>query len=110
MLRTKWEKSGQTFLQMIAACLARPFLLLGTQPIVQVLAIYIAFLSGLIYIILTTFATVWTTLYGQSVRIAGLHYLALAVGYVVGTQSSARLLDVVYEHLKKTRGRGIGHP
>ncbi|RYP33113.1 hypothetical protein DL767_004898 [Monosporascus sp. MG133] len=42
--------------------------------------------------------------------IAGLNYLALAIGYILGTQICTRLIDVVYKRLKETRGKGTGLP
>ncbi|EMR61286.1 putative mfs multidrug transporter protein [Eutypa lata UCREL1] len=83
-LHTKWERPDRTFTKIAFAALVRPFLLLTAQPILQVLAMYIA--------------------------IAGLNYLALAIGYIIGTQVCTRLIDVVYKRLKETRGNGIGIP
>ncbi|KAI9328471.1 MFS multidrug transporter-like protein [Zopfochytrium polystomum] len=37
----------------------RPFKLLGTQPIVQLLSLYMAFLYRLLYLVLATFPTLW---------------------------------------------------
>ena len=109
-LRTKWERPDRTFIRIALGALARPFLLLGTQIIVQVLAIYIAFLFGLMYLVLATFPRVWTDIYGQSVSTAGLHYLALALGYIIGTQGCTRIIDVLYQRLKETHGHGVGRP
>lgn len=39
-LRTEWEIPGRTFTTLIATNLVRPFRLLGTQIIIQVIAIY----------------------------------------------------------------------
>ena len=109
-LRTKWEGPDRTFLKVAQAGLARPFILLATQPILQFLALYIAYIFGLVYLALTTFPILWTQNYHQSISIAGLHYLALALGYIIGTNTCTRLIDIVYLHLKQTRGEGIGQP
>lgn len=48
-------------------------------------------------------------MYHDRVGIAGLHYLALGVGLMVGSQSNARLMDKVYLLLKSRNG-GVGRP
>ena len=109
-LHTKWEKPDRTFVKVAQLALARPFILLGTQPILQVLALYIAYIFGLVYLALTTFPILWTDHYHQSISIAGLNYLSLAIGYIIGTQCCTRLIDMVYKRLKDGRGKGIGKP
>ena len=109
-LRTKWETSDRTLTKFIQDGLARPFILLATQPILQCLALYIAYIFGLVYFALTTFPTLWTEHYHESISISGLNYLALAFGYIIGTQTCTRLLDRIYKHFKETRGKGIGQP
>ena len=109
-LRTKWERSDRTFAKVAWAGMARPFILLGTQAILQCLALYIAYIFGLVYLALTTFPALWTGDYHESISISGLNYLALAFGYIIGTQTCTRLIDKVYKHLKETRGKGIGQP
>lgn len=109
-LRTKWERPDRTFAKVAQAGLARPFVLFATQPILQCLAIYIAYMFGLVYLALTTFPILWRTHYTQSISISGLNYIALALGYIIGTQICTRLVDRVYERLKMTRGKGIGQP
>lgn len=109
-LHTKWEGPNRTFPKIAQAGLARPFILLATQPILQCLALYIAYVFGLVYLALTTFPTLWTQYYHQSISIAGLHYLALALGYIIGTNTCTRLIDIIYLRLKQTHGHGTGHP
>ena len=109
-LRTKWETSDRTFIKIAQDGMSRPFILLATQPILQVLALYIAYIFGLVYLALTTFPALWTEHYNESISISGLNYLALAFGYIIGTQTCTRLLDRIYKHLKETRGNGVGQP
>ena len=109
-LHTKWERPDHTFSRVLAASLSRPFILLGTQPILQCLALYIAYLFGLVYLALTTFPALWASVYYESISISGLNYLALAFGYIIGTQTCTRLIDRVYKYLKETRGKGTGQP
>ena len=87
----------------------RPFKLLGTQPIVQYLAIYMAFLYGLIYLVLSTFPALWERRYGESIGIGGLNYISLGLGFFIGTQTCAPMNDRIYRRLKK-RNNNVGKP
>jgi hypothetical protein len=82
---------------------------LGTQIIIQVLALYMAYLYGLMYLVLSTFPSVWQGVYHESVGIGGLNYTSLGVGFFVGSQTSARLNDKIYISLKR-RNNNIGRP
>ncbi|RAH40137.1 MFS transporter [Aspergillus brunneoviolaceus CBS 621.78] len=98
-LRTKWEEDDLSLRKKLRVACTRPYILLATQPIFQVLTLYISYLFGLVYLALATFAELWTTQYRQSISIAGLNYLGLAVGYIIGTQSCAMLIGIVYRRL-----------
>ena len=75
--------------------LSRPFVLLGSQVIIQVIALYMAFLYGILYLVLSTFADMWSSTYGEPIGIASLNYISLAVGLMLGTQIGAPLNDRV---------------
>jgi multidrug resistance protein len=92
----------------LAGNLSRPLRLLTTQPLVVALALYMGYVYGLNYLVTSTFATLWTERYGQSTSISGLHYLALAIGFVVGSLSS-RINTKIYLRLKNSNG-GVGRP
>jgi hypothetical protein len=91
----------------------RPFRLLGTQVILQVLALYMMFLYGLMYIVLVSFTTLFSSAepkgYGESLGIGGLNYISLGIGFFLGTQVSAPLQDRIYAALKR-RYPGPGRP
>ncbi|KAH0544589.1 hypothetical protein FGG08_001238 [Glutinoglossum americanum] len=109
--RTEYEQPDKTLIKILRASLIRPFKLLGTQPIIQALAVYMAYLYGLIYLVLSTFPTLWEGTYGESVGVGGLNYLSLGVGLFFGAQICAPLQDRVYRYLKKTRSpSGSGSP
>lgn len=81
------------------ACATRPFRLLFTQqPIIQVLTLYMAYIYGLMYLLLSTFPLLWTSpkYYGESVGIGGLNYISLGLGSLVGTYLCAWLLGIYY--------------
>ena len=87
----------------------RPFKLLGTQPIVQVLACYMAYLYGLMYLMLSTFPSLWVPRYDMSTSISSLNFISMGIGLFLGTQIPAPLNDALYRRLKK-RNNGVGKP
>ena len=89
--------------------LVRPFILLGTQPIVQALAIYGAYLYGIMYLVLSTFPVLWESVYKESVGIGGLNYISLGIGLFLGAQVCAPINDRIYRCLKK-KNSNTGRP
>lgn len=108
-LKTEYETENTTLAVRIGQNLARPFRMLLTQPIVQAMAVYMAFVYGLTYLTYATFTTLWTAEYGEKMGISGLHYIALSVGFAVGTQILAPFNDRIY-HYFKTKNGGVGQP
>lgn len=108
-LYTEYDHPNRTIWRTLQIALTRPFILLGTQPIMQVLAIYVAYLFGLMYLVLSTFPKLWETQYHESVGIAGLNYISLGLGFFLGTQICAPLQDRIYR-LLKARNDDIGKP
>ena len=108
-LHTEWDDPKRTVAQTIKTSLIRPFRLLGTQIIVQVLAVYMAVLYGLFYLVLSTFPTLWSDVYHESVGIGGLNYISLGLGFFIGTQVCAPCQDRIYRALKR-RNNGVGKP
>jgi hypothetical protein len=87
----------------------RPFKLLATQPIVQFVGFYMAFLYGLMYFVLSTFPRLWDTKYHETVGIGGLNYISAGLGFMVGAQFNAYFQDRVYA-LLTARAGGTGTP
>lgn len=108
-LHTEYDRPDRTVFKTLKISLSRPFILLGTQVIVQVLALYMAYLYGLMYLVLSTFPKLWELEYGESVSIGGLNYISLGVGFFLGTQICAPLQDGIYRKLK-ARNNGVGRP
>ena len=84
--------------------LVRPIRLLATQPIIQIVALVLAYQFGLLYIVHSTFATLWTTRYGQSAAMSGLHYFAIIIGCMIGSFVGGWATDKVWAILKKKNG------
>lgn len=108
-LHTEFENSGRKIANHMQRAFIRPFKFLGTQPIVQILALYMAYLFGVLYLILSTFPLLWTEHYHESIGIGGLNYISLALGLLIGCQTAGPLIDIVYRRLKY-RNNGEGRP
>lgn len=89
--------------------LSRPLRLLIFHPIVQAQACYSAFNYGILYIVLSTFAFVWTNKYYYSVSVGGLHYLALFLGELAGAIIGSPLTDAAFLRLTQ-RASGVPKP
>lgn len=106
---TEHERDSPSLAHLLAKSVARPCRLLLTQPLIQVMAFFLACNFGILYIVHSTFATLWIERYGQSVSVSGLHYVALAVGNVVALQVGAPGMDRVWKILK-ARAQGETQP
>ncbi|KAI0432114.1 major facilitator superfamily domain-containing protein [Xylaria sp. FL1042] len=112
-LHTPYDNPDRTVGKMLRIALERPFRMITTQIIVQVIAVYMLYVYGLIYIVLTSFPTLWSSPapagYGESLGIGGLNYISLGLGFFLGAQICAPLQDRIYVSLKKRYG-GVGKP
>ncbi|KAI1438339.1 MFS general substrate transporter [Xylaria sp. CBS 124048] len=89
--------------------LQRPFRMLGTQIIVQLLAVYMALLYGIMWLFLFMYPRMWTEQYGQSSEIASLNYLSFGFGLVAGVHVAGHVSDKTYK-IFKARNHGVGRP
>ena len=108
-LMTEWEAEGQSLGQKLYTAFKRPIKLITTQPVVQCVALYQAYLYGVIYLLLSTFPRLWTEKYHQEVHIGSLNYIAVGLGFFTGSQIGTRLQDRIYMVLKNRNG-GVGQP
>ncbi|THC97100.1 hypothetical protein EYZ11_003418 [Aspergillus tanneri] len=109
--QTEAERQNKTLLQVLRAALIRPFRLISTQPIIQVMATYMAFTYGTMYFVLSTFPALWTSpkYYNESTGIGCLNYISLGLGFWFGSQVCAPLNDRIYGRLK-ARNNNTGRP
>lgn len=85
---------------IIGRSLSQPLRLLASHTIVQILSIISALSYGLLYIALATFSELFVTAYNQSVEISGLHYIAVALGEISGSQTGGRIMDMIFRKLQ----------
>ena len=99
-IRSKFELPGSRWTTVMGRGIVKPIVFLATEPIVQVLGLYMAVLYGVLYLSLTSsyfvsgplayvykisfellaFVRLYTEHYHESIEIACLHYLAIALG------------------------------
>ncbi|KIY70200.1 MFS polyamine transporter [Cylindrobasidium torrendii FP15055 ss-10] len=109
-VKTVFEKQETRHWKTIfAKSLIRPFAMFFQEPIMQVIAVYMAFVYGTLYLFLTTIPSIYRDVYHQSTGIAGLHYIALGIGITGASQLNARIMDRIYIYLKNKNG-GQGEP
>lgn len=78
-------------------------MLLGAQPIIQVLATYAAIIFGTYYIFLATIVVVFRDDYQQPVGIASLHYITLLLKFITSIVASSTTMDALNRRLSKDR-------
>ncbi|KAL7952409.1 major facilitator superfamily domain-containing protein [Trichoderma compactum] len=106
---TVTSSSTVTPRSLIWANLSRAVFMLATQPIIQSVGLYLAYIYGLVYLVLSTLPTVWNDVYQEQVDIGSLHYLAIGLGFFLGTQVCAPLQDSIYRRLKHGNN-GVAEP
>jgi hypothetical protein len=92
---------------LLMKSLRRPWRLIGTQPIIQILALYQAFNFGMLYLIISSLPALFEGRYHMSKGVASLHYLSL-VGSMLGSQLCGPLTDRIYASMCKKYGFGKG--
>ncbi|KAI0132203.1 major facilitator superfamily transporter [Xylariales sp. AK1849] len=112
-LHTPYDNPDRTLGKTLRMAFTRPFRLLGTQIILQVLALYMMYLYGIMYIVLVSFPSLFASPepkgYGERLGISGLNYISLGLGFFLGTQICAPLQDRIYAAFK-ARNPGPGRP
>ncbi|KAL4770348.1 major facilitator superfamily domain-containing protein [Aspergillus nidulans var. acristatus] len=91
---------GQVLLQI----LIRPLMLLFQSPILFVISLYVALVFGVMYLLFTTFPSVFEGQYGFSTSVSGLAYLGLGVALV----ASMFLFNVLNGRVQAARMKADG--
>ena len=89
--------------QLFRLAIIRPTRMLLFLPIVSLLSIYMAIVYSYLYLLFTTFTAVFEDQYNFSTRQAGLAYLGLGVGFIVGQIGVGAFSD---NYLKKKASPG----
>jgi len=108
-LRTPYAETRLPLRQLLPQALGRPLNMLAHEPITQLLTVYFAFLYGIMYLLYSTYAALWTTQYGESTSKAGWQYLALGGGYLAGSIACTAAVDRIYARLTR-RSANVARP
>ncbi|PWY72939.1 MFS general substrate transporter [Aspergillus heteromorphus CBS 117.55] len=73
------------FRELVTKNLARPFLILFTEPIAFMLTLYMSFIYGLAYALLEAYPIVFEGTYGMVGGVAGLPFIGLILGEIAGS-------------------------
>lgn len=83
-IHAKQEEVEVDLKELAIKNISRPLRILFTEPIVLVITVYMSFIYGLLYLNLTAYALVFEGVYGFSLGVAGIPYMALIVGVMIG--------------------------
>lgn len=100
----KKPSASQNSSTLLLHAVLRPWKMMIHSPILVILCLIVGLLSGLLYILLTTTSTFFQDVYGWSLETAGLAYLGLGFGSLVGLILFAKTSDMVTVRLTKANG------
>ncbi|KAJ7602914.1 MFS polyamine transporter [Mycena polygramma] len=108
-VRSKFGGEDRTWQHHLRNAALRPFQLLVSEPILQVLGLYMAFIYGTIYLFLTSMPLMFQHTYGETLGISGLNYIALGLGLISAAIFSAYTMDRFFRYYKENHG-GVVEP
>jgi len=82
-IHAKQEEVEVDLRELLSKNISRPLRILFTEPIVLLITIYMSFIYGLLYLNLTAYGLVYGEIYGWSLGVSGLPYVALIVGVFI---------------------------
>jgi len=83
----------------------RPLKLLLKSPIVALISLHLAVTFALLYLLVTTFTYIFEGVYGFSTQSAGLTFLGVGVGNIVGIVILGPAIDAIFNRqVKKNNG------
>jgi hypothetical protein len=94
---------------VVEHAIIRPLKLLFMSPIVALLSIHMAITFGLLYLLVTTFTYVFEAEYGFSTESAGLTFLGLGIGNIVGIVIIGPAVDKIFIYFVK-KNNGLQKP
>lgn len=91
--------------KLLMRSLIRPIRMLTQSPIVAGLSLYLALIYGYLYLLFTTFSTIFPQQYGFSTQTLGLAFLGMGVGQLLALILLSWLSDWLQEKLTKRYGK-----
>ncbi|KAL3488221.1 major facilitator superfamily domain-containing protein [Aspergillus germanicus] len=81
--------------------ITRPMKIVLGSPILLLLTLYLSFIFGLLYLLFTTMTALFTTQYGWPIEFAGLAYIGLGIGFILGIIFEAKTSDATVARLTR---------
>ncbi|KAB8255654.1 major facilitator superfamily domain-containing protein [Aspergillus pseudonomiae] len=106
------EKASTSFNNpwlLVGHAISRPWKMLFHSPLLVILCIMVGLISGLLYTLLTTTSSFFQEFYRWSLETAGLAYMGLGLGSLVGLIVFAKTSDLLTVRLTKANN-GIFQP
>ena len=98
-----------SLIHRICKAIQRPLRILLLQPIVFIMAVYMALIYGTLYLQFTTFPEVYQHDYGFSPGLTGLTYLGIGSGFILAILFGIPQIDKQYRRLT-AKNNGIPMP
>ncbi|KAJ7186901.1 major facilitator superfamily domain-containing protein [Mycena filopes] len=89
--------SFRKIVSVFKGALARPVIYLFTEPVVMLVSLYLSILYGILYGFFETFSVVFVEIRGFKTTSYGLTYIALGLGFAVGSILLGTLGQSLYE-------------
>lgn len=83
-IHARQEELEIDFKELVTKNFARPFKILFTEPIAFLMTLYMSFLYGLCYALLTAYPIVFQDVHGMSLGVSGLPFIGLIIGLIGG--------------------------
>lgn len=90
---------------LLTISLTRPLKLLIFSPTVLLSSLYAAFMFGVLFLLFTTFTSVFEDQYGFSTGTVGLSYLGLGIGMLSGVLTFTKMSDRILKKRKAKNGK-----
>ena len=103
------SEPGRGVARALGKSLTRPLRLLATHPIIQVISLFSAFNYGILYLCISTFSSLWTKAYAESIATSGLNYIAFVLGELFAAGVGTSITDRIWHRLQK-RANGTTTP
>lgn len=103
-LRSKLAGNPLSPHQVVVQVLIRPTVLLFRSPILFVISLYVALVFGVMYLLFTTFTSVFEGQYGFSTSVSGLVYLGPGFSLV----ASMLIFNILNNHLQSAQSKADG--
>ncbi|KAK9466138.1 major facilitator superfamily domain-containing protein [Lipomyces arxii] len=106
-IRARQEESDFNFKELVEHNLSRPLRMLFQEPILFLITVYIAFIYGILYLLLEAYPIIFYEGYHMPFAVAQLPYLSVVVGQLFGGVIVLSFEPMTYRRTMANGGRPI---